>query len=91
MAWDTFVYENVRKQLIAEGFSEALAIVGGGITQRICIAGSLRRARKVRCMTIVSQWLGDMCWGAAQRTRSRDQGRKKAEQLQLVGHHFSEN
>ncbi|KFB89014.1 hypothetical protein CR62_24195 [Serratia grimesii] len=90
MAWDIFVYENVRKQLIAEGFSEALAVVGG-ITQRICIAGSHRRARKVRCMTTVSLWLGGMCWGAAQRTRSRDQGRKKAEQLQLVGHHFSEN
>ncbi|RZV01050.1 UNVERIFIED_ORG: hypothetical protein EOZ59_0988 [Serratia quinivorans] len=29
MAWDIFVYENVRKQLIAEGFSEALAVVGG--------------------------------------------------------------
>jgi hypothetical protein len=29
MAWDIFVYENVRKQLIAEGFSEALAVGGG--------------------------------------------------------------
>ncbi|WP_261242265.1 hypothetical protein [Serratia entomophila] len=29
MDWDTFVYDNVRKQLIAEGFSEALAVVGG--------------------------------------------------------------
>lgn len=29
MAWDTFVYDNVRKQLVAEGFSEALAVVGG--------------------------------------------------------------
>lgn len=28
MAWDTFVYDNVRKQLIAEGFSEALAVGG---------------------------------------------------------------
>lgn len=30
MAWDTFVYDNVRKQLMAEGFSEALA-VGGAV------------------------------------------------------------
>lgn len=29
MAWDTFVYDNVRKQLMAEGFSEALAVGGG--------------------------------------------------------------
>lgn len=90
MAWDTFVYDNVRKQLIAEGFSEALA-VGGGSTQRICIAGSHRRARRVRCMTTVSLWLGGMCWGVARKTRSLWQGRKKAEQLQLVGHHFSNN
>ncbi|MBP1132643.1 hypothetical protein JOE25_004249 [Serratia sp. PL17] len=40
-------------------------------------------------MTTVSQWLGGMCWEVAQRTRSLWQGRKKAEQLQLVGHHFS--
>ncbi|EME9755944.1 TPA: hypothetical protein ACF3P8_002628 [Serratia marcescens] len=31
MAWDTFVYDNIKKQLVKEGFSEALA-QGGGIT-----------------------------------------------------------
>lgn len=25
MAWDTFVYDNIKKQLVKEGFSEALA------------------------------------------------------------------
>ncbi|HCU0430151.1 MULTISPECIES: hypothetical protein [Serratia] len=32
MAWDTFVYDNIKKQLVKEGFSEALA-QGGGITR----------------------------------------------------------
>ncbi|WPC49097.1 hypothetical protein [Serratia marcescens] len=31
MAWDTFVYDNIKKQLVKEGFSEALA--QGGITR----------------------------------------------------------
>ncbi|MCS4317106.1 hypothetical protein M2407_001427 [Serratia sp. BIGb0234] len=25
MAWDTFVYDNIKRQLVAEGFSEAVA------------------------------------------------------------------
>lgn len=29
MAWDTFVYDNIKKQLVAEGFSEAVAHGGG--------------------------------------------------------------
>ncbi|HEM7577676.1 TPA: hypothetical protein U2J86_004712 [Serratia marcescens] len=32
MGWDKFVYENIKKQLVKEGFSEALA-QGGGITR----------------------------------------------------------
>lgn len=29
MAWDTFVYDNIKRQLVAEGFSEAVAQGGG--------------------------------------------------------------
>lgn len=32
MAWDAFVYDNIKKQLVKEGFSEALA-QGGGIAR----------------------------------------------------------
>ncbi|WP_258089516.1 hypothetical protein [Serratia liquefaciens] len=44
MAWDTFVYDNIKRQLVAEGFSEAVAQGGGQIMDLITIAGCRRRA-----------------------------------------------
>lgn len=42
MAWDTFVYDNIKKQLVKEGFSEALA--QGHHTEPTFTGGSHRRA-----------------------------------------------
>lgn len=44
MAWDTFVYDNIKKQLVKEGFSEALAQGGGHHTEPTFTGGSHRRA-----------------------------------------------
>ncbi|HIF6771877.1 TPA: hypothetical protein ACX37U_000631 [Serratia marcescens] len=43
MAWDTFVYDNIKKQLVKEGFSEALA-QGGHHTGPTFTGESRRRA-----------------------------------------------
>jgi hypothetical protein len=45
MAWDTFVYDNIKRQLVAEGFSEAVA-QGGQIMVLITIAVCRRRAAR---------------------------------------------
>ncbi|HEJ7121063.1 hypothetical protein FHU12_3239 [Serratia marcescens] len=88
MAWDTFVYDNIKKQLVKEGFSEALA-QGGQTMELITIAVCRRRAAKGWHSTIASPEPGSLHWLAVRRTRSqRRRARKqKAAQLQLHGLH----
>ncbi|MBH1895833.1 MULTISPECIES: hypothetical protein [Serratia] len=88
MAWDTFVYDNIKKQLVKEGFSEALA-QGGQTMVLITIAVCRRRAAKGWHSTIASPEPGSLHWQAVRRTRSqrRRPRKQKAAQLQLHGLH----
>ncbi|MFK3840111.1 hypothetical protein [Serratia sp. NPDC087055] len=92
MAWDTFVYDNIKRQLMAEGFSEAVA-QGGQIMVLITIAVCRRRAARGWHSTTVSPVPGSFHLRAVRRKKSqrRRVRKQKAEQLQLVGHHLSEN
>lgn len=88
MAWDTFVYDNIKRQLVAEGFSEAVA-QGGQIMVLITIAVCRRRAASGWYSTTVSPVPGSLRLRVVRRKKSqrRRVGKKKAEQLQLRGLH----
>lgn len=88
MAWDTFVYDNIKRQLVAEGFSEAVA-QGGQTMVLITIAACRRRAARGWHSTIVSPVPGSFRLRAVRRKKSqrRRVRKQKAEQLQLVGLH----
>lgn len=90
MAWDTFVYDNIKRQLVAEGFSEAVA-QGGQIMELITIAACHRQAARGWRSTTVSPVPGSFRLRAVRRKKSqrRRVRKQKAEQLQLLGHHLS--
>lgn len=88
MAWDTFVYDNIKRQLVAEGFSEAVA-QGGQIMVLITIAVCRRRAARGWRSTTASPAPGSLRLRVVRRKKSqrRRVGKQKAEQLQLRGLH----
>lgn len=88
MAWDTFVYDNIKRQLVAEGFSEAVA-QGGQIMVLITIAVCRRRAARGWRSTTASPVPGSLRLRVVRRKKSqrRRVGKQKAEQLQLRGLH----
>ncbi len=90
MAWDTFVYDNIKRQLVAEGFSEAVA-QGGQIMVLITIAVCRRRVARGWHSTTVSPAQGSFRLRAVRRKKSqrRRVRKQKAEQLQLLGNHLS--
>lgn len=63
MAWDTFVYDNIKKQLVKEGFSEALA--QGGITWGrplpAKVAGKQEGMIYDDCLTLARQYVLASC------------------------------
>lgn len=87
MAWDTFVYDNIKKQLVKEGFSEALA--QGGITRSRPLPAEVTGEQEGMiyddCLTLARQYVLASCT----KEEKPESGKKKAEQLQLIGHHFS--
>ncbi|AGQ30858.1 hypothetical protein M495_10490 [Serratia liquefaciens ATCC 27592] len=89
MAWDTFVYDNIKRQLVAEGFSEAVAQGGGQIMGLITIAVCRRQAGRGWHSTTVSPVPGSLRLRVVRRKKSqrRRVGKQKAVQLQLRGLH----
>ncbi|MNH19175.1 hypothetical protein D3C72_2046540 [compost metagenome] len=85
MAWDTFVYDNIKKELLKEGFPLAVAHNGAEYG-----ADHYRRmsqaSRKGGLLMIVWFVLADTYCPDARRKRNRQRlpERRRAEQLQLL-------
>ncbi len=65
MAWDTFVYDNIKKQLVKEGFSEALAQGGGASHGADLYRRKSQASRKGMiyddCLTLARQYVLASC------------------------------
>ncbi|KFK93594.1 MULTISPECIES: hypothetical protein [unclassified Serratia (in: enterobacteria)] len=83
MAWDTFVFDNINKQLIAEGFPPGLA-QGGQLMGLIIIAACHRPVSAVLHMTTAYFVRVSSCWQDARRRISRLR-KNKAELRQQLG------